>query len=49
MPDNIYIFTNTYKALLGGVQTVMSQLAEVLAAKGQKVIVVMHVVKEVVA
>lgn len=40
MLDSIYIFTNSYKPSLGGVQTVTSQLAETLSARGEKVMVV---------
>lgn len=40
MGDYIYIFTNSYKPFLGGIQTVTSQLAETLKARGEKVVVV---------
>lgn len=36
----IYIFTNSYKPNLGGIQTVTSQVAETLHARGEKVAVV---------
>lgn len=40
MGNNIYIFTSSYKPVLGGLQTVCTQLAETLVARGEKVIVV---------
>lgn len=40
MGDYIYIFTNSYKPFLGGIQTVTSQLAETLKERGEKVVVV---------
>lgn len=40
MGSYIYIFTNSYKPVLGGIQTVTSQLAETLKARGEKVVVV---------
>lgn len=40
MANNIYIFTNSYKPVLGGIQTVTSQLAETLIKRGEKVLVV---------
>ena len=36
----IYIFTNSYKPNLGGIQTVTSQVAETLHARGEKVAVI---------
>lgn len=46
MSGNIYIFTNSYKPSLGGVQTVTSQLAESLSARGEKVMVVTQLSKK---
>ena len=46
MRGNIYIFTNSYKPSLGGVQTVVSQLAETLIAKREKVTVVTQLSKK---
>lgn len=46
MLDSIYIFTNSYKPSLGGVQTVTSQLSESLSARGEKVMVVTQLSKK---
>ena len=40
MDKTIYIFTNSYKPVLGGIQTVTSQVAETLHRRGKRVIVV---------
>lgn len=40
MGDKYYIFSNSYKPTLGGVQTVTSQLAEAMNARGMDVVVV---------
>lgn len=40
MGSYIYIFTNSYKPVLGGIQTVTSQLAETLKERGEQVVVI---------
>lgn len=40
MDNYIYIFTNSYKPFLGGIQTVTSQMAETLKSRGENVVVV---------
>lgn len=46
MGSNIYIFTNSYKPVLGGLQTVTAQLAEGLKRQSKEVIVVTSMFKQ---
>lgn len=46
MGTNIYIFANSYKPELGGIQTVTSQFAETIHQRGGKVCVVTNVGKK---
>ena len=47
MANNIYIFTNSYKPILGGIQTVTSQLAEAMIERGLNVIVITNLSRHV--
>lgn len=49
MGSCIYIFTNSYKPDLGGIQTVTSQVAETLRERGERVVVVTSVNRKALA
>lgn len=49
MGNYIYIFTNSYKPVLGGIQTVTSQVAETLKKRGEKVVVVTQMNRKALA